>query len=93
MADEKKLLKVPHNIIIEDRKTITVTGVSDIDSFDEQVVVAYTEYGELTIKGLGLHVNKIDVDSGELNVEGEIYALSYEDTQTHKGGLLAKLFR
>lgn len=95
MAEEKKMMKIPHNVILEDRRVLTVSGVTDIDSFDEQTVILFTDLGELTVKGEDLHINKLNVDSGELSVEGNIYALSYAE-QEHKqsgGGILSKLFR
>lgn len=93
MTEDKHVLKMQHNIIMENRKKLTVTGVMDIDSFDEQTVVAFTEQGELTIKGDNLHINKIDVDTGDLLMEGEIVSISYSDNQPRTGGFLAKLFR
>lgn len=95
MAEEKKMMKIPHNIILEDRRVLTVSGVTDIDSFDEQTVILFTDLGELTVKGEDLHINKLNVDSGELSVEGDIYALSYaeQDRKQSSGGILSKLFR
>ncbi len=94
MTDEKMLMKKPHNVILEDRKNLTITGVQDIDSFDEQMVVAFTDQGELTVRGYNLHVGKIDVESGELYVQGEIESLAYADPQPQRGGgLFGKLFR
>lgn len=93
MAEEKKLVKMQHNIIMENRRSLTISGVMDIDSFDEQTVIVFTEQGELTIKGEGLHINKIDVESGDLLMEGEVDSLSYSDNQPQRGGLLARLFR
>lgn len=93
MAEEKKLLKRQHNVIMESRKNLTVSGVMDIDSFDEETVVVFTELGELTIRGVNLHINKIDVDTGDLLMEGDIESLSYSDNQPQKGGLLSRLFR
>jgi len=93
MAEEKKLIKMQHNLIMENRKTLTVTGVMDIDSFDEQSVIVFTEQGELTIRGENLHINKIDVDTGEMLMEGDIDSLGYSDAQPQKGGLFARLFR
>ena len=71
---ETKQLTVPHNIIIEDRKNVTISGVTDVESFDEETVVLMTDLGELVIKGFGLHISKIDVVSGDLALEGEIYS-------------------
>ena len=76
MAEDKKVIRVPHNLILEDRKHLTVSGVSDIDSFDEETVVVYTQMGELTIKGSDLHINALNIDTGELTVE-EICILLY----------------
>lgn len=93
MAEEKKILKRQHNIIMENRRSLTISGVMDIDSFDEQTVIVFTEEGELTITGINLHINKIDVESGELLMVGEVDSLTYSDNQPQKGGLLSRLFR
>lgn len=86
--------RVPHNIIMEDRHHLTVSGVSDIDSFDEQTVVVFTEMGELTVKGDDLHINRLSLEMGELLVEGSIYALSYADREEKpSGGFFSKVFR
>ena len=93
MAEEKKI-PTQHNIIMEGRKRLTISGVTDIDSFDEQTVVLFVETGELEIRGEGLHLNRIDVDTGELNLESErIDALSYADNHPVRGGIFGKLFR
>lgn len=94
MVDEKKVVKLPHNLILEDRRALSVSGVADIDSFDEQSVILFTDLGELTVKGYNLHINKLNVDTGELTLEGEIYSLSYADEQPQKnGGFLSKIFK
>jgi sporulation protein YabP len=93
MADEKKIMGAQHNIIMENRRAVTVTGVMDIDSFDEETVIVFTERGELTIRGSGLHLNKIDVQSGDLSMEGEVDSLTYSDNPSQKGSFWAKLFR
>ncbi|MEF9852653.1 MAG: sporulation protein YabP [Hydrogenoanaerobacterium sp.] len=94
MAEEKKLIKMPHNLILEDRRTLTVSGVEDIDSFDEENIVLFTDMGELTVKGEGLHINKLSVDTGELNVEGDVHSLIYtNDEPRHNGGFFARMFR
>ena len=90
--EEKKTARAPHHIILQERRSMTVTGVTDVDSFDEQTVVLNTEIGELLVKGYDLRISKIDVESGELTLDGELYALSYSDQQP-KGGLLSRLFR
>ena len=83
-----------HNAILEDRSKLMLTGVTDVENFDENKVYLYTQLGELAIKGKQLHVSEMSVESGELTVEGEINALIYGDKdRTKKLGLLGKLFR
>lgn len=83
-----------HNAILEDRSKLMLTGVTDVENFDENKVYLYTQLGELVIRGKQLHVNEMSVESGELTVEGEINALIYGDKdRTKKLGLLGKLFR
>ncbi|MDF2566817.1 MAG: sporulation protein YabP [Oscillospiraceae bacterium] len=93
MTEEKRTIKLPHNVIMEDRKNLSVSGVSDIDRFDEQTIVVFTDMGELTIKGYDLHINKLNVDTGELTVEGDIYSLMYSDQEKKSTGLFTKIFK
>ena len=93
MVEEKRTIKMPHNVILEDRKLLTVSGVTDIDRFDEQTVVLFTEMGELTVRGSNLHINKLNVDTGELNIDGEIHTLLYTDDEPKRKGFFDKLFR
>lgn len=93
MVDEKRTVKLPNNLILEDRKNLMVTGVSDVDSFDEQSIIAYTDFGELTIRGRNLHINKLSLDTGELAVDGEISSMSYSDNRPDNSGFFSKLFR
>ena len=93
MAEEKKAAKLPQNIILENRKNLHVSGVEDVDSFDEQTVVASTGLGQLVIRGRDLHICKLNLESGELQVEGEFSALAYTDNHAGKGGFLSKMFR
>ena len=93
MQEGKKTMQMRHNVIMQDRHKLTISGVMDIDSFDEELVVVYTEQGELRIRGANLHMNKIDVDTGDLLVEGQVDSLSYSDNISRKGGFFSKLFR
>lgn len=88
---ERVAAALPHQLILQDRKCLELTGVSDVDSFDDTVVVAYTGLGELTIRGRGLHVRQLNLDGGSLSVEGQIDSLLYSDLK--KGGLLGRLLR
>lgn len=93
MAEEKNQPKRAHNLVIENRKRLTVSAVTDVDSFDEQLIVMYTDMGQLTIKGENLHINTLSVESGDMEIEGTIYALVYTNATQNKGNLLSKLFR
>ena len=84
----------PHNLILENRKKLSLSGVTDVDSFDEKTVILYTQMGELTIQGKNLHVNGLDVETGEMSVEGDIWALTYGDKDRRGSlGFFGKLFR
>ena len=101
MIDEKRFTKtqpkeIVHNVILENRKRLSISGVEDVDSFDEDSIILYTDIGTLHIKGTDLHINKLSVESGEVVVDGEIDSLSYSDAESGKSrglGLLSKMFR
>lgn len=93
MAENKDKLVLPHNIILKDRKSLTVTGVTDVDSFDEMTIVAYTDMGELTIKGTDLKINKLSTETGELSVDGTVQSLSYLDQTPKSTSFFSKVFR
>ncbi len=90
---EENKIKMPHNVVMEDRRKIALTGVSDVDSFDEETVIVFTDMGELIIKGNNLHVNRLDIDTGEVSVDGKIFSLSYTDDRPVQGGFFSRMFR
>lgn len=93
VQEERKLQALPQNLVLEDRGRLSVTGVSDVDSFDERTVTVFTQQGELSIRGADLHVNTLNVETGELTVDGRIDALIYADDQPKSGGFFARVFR
>lgn len=94
MSEEKSKGKMSHNLMLDNRKSLSISGVSDVDSFDEQIVVVYTDIGELTIKGKNLHINKLNIDVGEMQIEGQIDSLVYNDNKPlSEGGLFSRLFK
>ncbi len=93
MDDKKEQLSLPHNLVLENRKFLTVSSVSEVESFDEQNIVAFTSLGELTINGNGLHINRFSTDEGELAVEGNINSISYSDNVQASGGFFSRIFR
>ena len=92
MEDKKNM--TPHNLIMENREKITLTGVIDIHSFDDELVLVETAMGILTLKGNDLKMNKLNLDNNELVVEGKISALVYsEGDLSKKGGMFGKIFK
>lgn len=84
---------VPHLLNLSERRVLSVSGVQDVDSFDETTVVIYTEQGELTVKGTGLHINRLNIETGDLTLEGHVESLVYAEVHTRSGGFFGKLFR
>ena len=85
-----------HKISLSNRRTCTINGVSDVLSFDIHEVLLETEQGMLMIKGNDLHVNRLTLDKGEVDIEGRIDSLTYSDTQIASQkteSLLSRLFR
>jgi sporulation protein YabP len=82
-----------HSIHVSQRELATITGITDVMSFDEESVAAETELGTLVIRGAGLHVKKVNLDSGELIVAGEVDSVTYEETRRGGKGLFGKIFR
>lgn len=92
--EEKERLKPavkPHSVSMDDRCRLNVTGVDDVESFDEATIVMNTSQGNLIVRGSGLHIGKISLDVGEIKVEGMITDLSYEE-KAHTGGFWSRLF-
>ena len=85
-----------HSVVLQGRESISVSGVLDVVSFDEEAVVVDTELGILILKGAGLHVNRLNLDMGELEIDGEISALNYEEGHSYgkgKSRFLGSLFK
>jgi len=84
-----------HSLQIDKRENVTITGIIDVISFDEESVIGETEMGVIVIKGANLHVKRINLESGELAVTGEIDGLNYENPSSgvKAKSLLGKLFK
>lgn len=80
-----------HQIILQDRNFLDLSGVADVDSFDDIMITAYTSMGALKVRGRELHIQKLNLDDGVLSVAGKIDELIYDDTP--KGGFFSRLFR
>lgn len=83
------------NLVLENRKKLSISGVEDVLSFDDQIVILETSLGMLTIKGEDLRINKLSIDTTEVVIEGEMNSFSYSEKQDKKasGSLLGKIFK
>lgn len=88
---DKSLPAVPHQLILQDRHHLELSGITDVDSFDDTSVICITSLGRLSIGGSGLHLHRLDLDGTALSVEGRIDSLNYTDLR--KGGLFGRLLR
>lgn len=95
--DERKASTtgVIQNLILENRGKLSISGVLDVLSFDDQVVIVETELGLLTVKGENIRINKLSIDTSEVIVEGDISSMSYSDKSVEKSktSVLSKIFK
>lgn len=95
-ADEHPQNRGAHKISMTNRRSGSITGVSDVISFDIAEVLLETELGMLQIKGADLHVNRLSLEKGEIDLEGRIDSIQYSEISDFKKGgesLLNRLFR
>ena len=86
MSEERMM---PHTLNLSERKKLTMTGALEVVSFDETYVVLKTALGTLAVQGSGLQLKQLSPEGGNVAVEGEISALSYEHPRS--GGWLSRL--
>ena len=86
------LEQLPHQLVLNDRRQLSVTGVCEVDSFDDGAVIAHTTLGDLTVKGESLHICRLNTESGDLCVEGHIRVLEYTEPQP-RGSRLKRWFK
>ena len=98
MMEERKNINsnVIQNLILENRNKLSVSGVLDVLSFDDQIVIIETELGLLTVKGETLRINKLSIDTSEVLVEGQVDSISYSSKDLNKKSnesFLGKIFK
>lgn len=83
------------NLVLENRKKLAVIGVEEVISFNDEIIVLNTSMGNLTIKGSGLKMNKLDVQNGDMMITGIINSLVYSGSESkkNKDSIIARLFR
>ncbi len=92
MKEFSNLPPEAHRLELVGRERLMISGVEDVERFDETGIVMSTAAGTLVITGENLHIGKLSLDGGELHVDGRIDALSYEDIGQGRGGFLSRLF-
>ena len=80
-----------HTLTLSDRSNLSLTGISDVDAFNEQEIIAVCDFGELVIKGELLHIEELSIDNGIMTVSGKITSLSYNEKFT-KSSVFKRLF-
>jgi len=90
---EEKRLPSKHKIVVEKRERAFITGILDVMSFDEDSIETETELGIMVIKGSSLHVNSLNLEKGELEIDGEIDSFHYEDGENRSKNLLGRIFK
>lgn len=91
--NEYPVMDGSHRLELDGRERLTITGVTDVERFDETCIVMQTTEGLLTVTGDGLHIDKLLPDTGELRVEGQVEQMTYEgDGEQPREGLLHRLF-
>lgn len=98
VVEERKnigLNNIVQNIVLENRNKLNVSGIKDVISFDDELVIIETELGLLTVKGNNIKINKLSIDTGDVIVEGEISNLGYSDPtkKLQETGLFSKIFK
>ncbi len=97
--DERKMMNtgVIQNLILENRGKLSISGVIDVLSFDDQIVILDTELGMLTVKGEDIRINKLSIDTSEVIIEGNICFLSYSDKEKgnkdKNSSFISKIFK
>ena len=92
MKDYNTMPAAEHRLELVGRERLTVSGVEDVDRFDETGIVMSTSAGTLVITGEDLHIGKLSLDGGELHVDGRIDSVTYEDEVRGRSGFLSRLF-
>lgn len=92
MNDYNTIPQAAHRLELTGREHLTVSGVEDVERFDETGIVMSTSAGTLVVTGEDLHIGKLSLDGGELHVDGRIDSVSYEDQTSGRGGFFSRLF-
>lgn len=87
--EDRSLL--PHKLTLNERKSLTLTGVTEVISFDDTAVILTTDLGNLSVHGTGLQLKTLSLEGGQVAVDGQVSALIYEDPRP-TGGFFKRMF-
>ena len=90
-ARQERELELPHRLTLDARSRLSMTGVTEVESFDENTIVLATTRGTRSVRGTGLHLQMLSLEGGQVSVDGSVDSLSYEDP-VPAGGFFARLF-
>ena len=91
---EKRVEFKNQNLLLENRSKLTITGVEQVESFNENTIILMTVKGGITIKGEELNVGKLNLDDGNVKIDGTINGIIYNDKDSsQKGNIIGKLFK
>ena len=88
--EKRPRVESAHHIILEEREQLAVSGVEEVERFDETTIVLSTSLGELVVRGQDLHIETLSLGGGDLKVEGTVEALTFQD-EAPRGGFFARL--
>ena len=91
LYEDKQQVEKNHSLNLEKRNKLTISGATDVECFDENEIIIHTTQGVLIVSGAGIHMEKLNTDSGDVVVFGKINALKYEDTKPMRDGWMRKL--
>ena len=86
-------MKQKHQVVLKNREKVIISGAAEVDSFDEHRVVLITELGVLVIKGNALHIQSLNVESGDVSVNGHIDSVDYIEAQPLNASFWGKFFK
>lgn len=91
--EEKQVKSKRGNLILENRQKLTVSGISDVESFDEAKIILVTNEGYLTVTGNGMRIKKLSAENGDAIVEGQINGCVYSDGRKEKESFLKRVLK
>ena len=91
MEEERR--PMAHSLLMEERNRLTVSGVRDVDSFDEETLILMTDLGEITVKGEGIKVTRFSAETGDFAATGTFHSVTYADRLPKNSGFFARVFK